>query len=210
MAINYYEKKSNRTLIDYFKAFLSRYFATDIYKMHYLRYNINIVNINENLKEFDLDVQPLSYEMVLQGDSTIFKGEKLALYEKRLKDLAYHGFGVMENGKLIYSTWFSTENLGLPIVSKSIPLLQNEALLEDSYCAPTARGRGLHGKMNLYRIKKIHELGKDRVLAIVLDGNVPAMKVQIKSGFEELGVFYLGRIFGLKFCTLKKQILDQK
>ena len=54
------------------------------------------------------------------------------------------------------------------------------------------------------------ELGKDRVLAIVLDGNVPAMKVQLKSGFEELGVFYLGKIFGIKFCSLKKKQYDAK
>ena len=200
--------KNNKTLGDICKAILSRFFATELYKMHYLRLKINIDFINEKLAVFDLDVNPLTLDMVKHGDSNIFKGEKFELYRERLNNPAYHGYGIMEDGNLIYSTWFSTDNLGLPIITKRIPLLPNEGLLEDSYCAPSARGRGLHGKMNLFRIKKLYELGKDRVLAIVLDGNVPAMKVQMKSGFEELGVFYLGTILGVKFCTLKKGKYD--
>lgn len=192
------------------KYFLSRYCATEWNKMHYLRLKSNIDIINEKLQGFDLEVLPLTLDMVLKGDSTVFEGDKLERYKKRLQDHAYHGYGIMEDNKLIYSTWFSTDNLGLPIITKQIPLLPNEGLLEDSYCAPSARGRGLHGKMNFFRLKKLYELGKDRVLAIVLDGNVPAMKVQLKSGFEELGVFYLGKIFGIKFCTLKKKQYDAK
>lgn len=200
--------KNNKTLGDICKAVLSRFLATEWYKMHYLRLITDTKLIEEKLNGFDLDAQPLTMAMVERGDTSVFAGDKLELYKERLKDPAYHGYGIMENGKLIYSTWFSTENLGLPIITKKIPLLPNEGLLEDSYCAPSARGRGLHGKMNLFRIKKLYELGKDRVLAIVLDGNVPAMKVQMKSGFEELGVFYLGKIFGVKFCTLKKGKYD--
>lgn len=198
------------TLGEAIKYFLSCYCATEWHKMHYLRLNTDINVINERLKGFNLDVLPLTLDMVLKGDNTVFKGAKLDLYKKRIQDPAYHGYGIMEDDKLVYSTWFSTDNLGLPIITKRIPLLPNEGLLEDSYCAPSARGRGLHGNMNFFRIKKLHELGKDRVLAIVLDGNVPAMKVQMRSGFEELGVFYLGKILGIKFCTLNKAKFDSK
>lgn len=190
--------------------FLSRYFATEWSKMHYLRLNINPSVVEDKLKDFNLQVLPLTLDMILAGDKSVFKGEKLELYKKRLHDPAYHGYGIMEDGKLIYSTWFSTDNLGLPLITKRIPLLPNEGLLEDSYCAPEARGRGMHGKMNFYRIYKLQELGKERVIVILLDGNVPAMKVQMKSGFEELGVFYLGRILGIKFCTLNKAKFDSK
>lgn len=195
---------------DIIKIILSKFLATECYKMHYLRLNTDIEAVHKKLEGFDLNVQPLTLEMVLHGDQSVFCGEKLELYKKRLKDPAYHGYGIMEDGRLIYSTWFSTENLGLPIITKKIPLMINEGLLEDSYCAPSARGRGLHGRMNFFRIKKLHELGRDRVIAIVLDGNIPAMKVQMKSGFEELGIFYLGRIFGIKFCTLKKVKYDER
>ena len=198
------------TLGEVTKYILSRFLATEMSKMHYLRLNTNPDVVEVKLKAFDLEVLPLTWDMVLKGDKNVFKGEKLELYKNRLRNPAYHGYGIMEDGKLIYSTWFSTDNLGLPHITKRIPLLPNEGLLEDSYCAPETRGRGLHGKMNFYRLKKLHELGKDRVLAIVLDGNVPAMKVQLKSGFEELGVFYLGRIFGVKICTLKKKLFDAK
>ena len=194
---------------DIIKIILSKFLATECYKMHYLRLNTDIEAVHKKLEGFDLNVQPLTLEMVLHGDQSVFCGEKLELYKKRLKNPAYHGYGIMEDGRLIYSTWFSTENLGLPIITKKIPLMIKEGLLEDSYCAPSARGRGLHGRMNFFRIKKLHELGRDRVIAIVLDGNIPAMKVQMKSGFEELGVFYLGRIFGIKFCTLKKVKYDE-
>ena len=192
------------------KYILSRYLSTEWSKLHYLRLNIKQDVVEEKLLGFDLEVLPLTLDMVLKGDPKVFRGAKLELYKQRFKDLDYHGFGIMEDGKLIYSTWFSTDNLGLPLITKRIPLLPNEGLLEDSYCAPSARGRGLHGKMNFYRLKKLHELGRDRVLAIVLDGNTPAMKVQLKSGFEDLGVFYLGKIFGIKFCTLKKAKYDAK
>lgn len=189
---------------------LSKFLGIKWHKMHYLRLNTDIDVIDEKLHGFDLDVLPLSIDMALKGDKTFFTEEKINLYRKRLQDPAYHGYGIMDDEKLIYSTWFSTENLGLPNITKRIPLMPNEGLLEDSYCAPSARGHGLHGKMNFYRMKKLYELGKDRVIVIVLDGNVPAMKVQMKSGFEDLGVFYLGKIFGIKFCTLKKEKFDAK
>lgn len=175
-----------------------------------MRLNTNIEIVEERLKDFDLNVKPLTLEMVLQGDQKVFCGEKLELYKKRFLDTNYHGYGIMEDNKLVYSTWFSTGNLGLPLISKRYPLLPNEGLLEDSYCAPVARGRGLHGKMNYYRIKNLYERGKNRVIVIILDGNTPAMKVQLKSGFEDLGVFYIGRVFGIKFCTLNKERYDAK
>ena len=130
------------------------------------------------------------------------------MVKKRLQDKNYKCYGIIENDRLIYSTWISLERLGLSVNTKSIYLLSNEGLLEDSYCDPIARGRGIHGKMNLYRIKKLYELGKTRVLAIVLDGNLPAMKVQLKCGFEELGTFYNGYFLGFKVNTLKKEKFD--
>lgn len=186
------------------------FLGTDWTKWHYLRLNTNINEVNKNLKDFDLEVFPLKLSHIAKGDQNVFTGIKLETYKKRFEDSCYFGYGIEENNKLIYSTWISIGNLGLPGVSKPIPLLPNEGLLEDSYCAPSARGRGLHGKMNFYRLKKLYEKGKDRILAIVMDGNVPAMKVQMKSGFEELGTFYIGKILWIPFCTLNKKKFDNK
>lgn len=200
----------NYSIKEFFRLLISVFLGTQRQKFHYLRLNTGMDELNSKLKGFDLDVFPLKYSDMSKADSNVFKGDKLELYKKRFQDENYYGYGIEENGKIIYSTWISTGNLGLPGVKKLIPLLPNEGLLEDSYCAPEARGRGLHGKMNFYRLKKLNELGKNRVLAIVMDGNTPAMKVQLKSGFEELGVFYIGKILWIPYCTLNKNKFDNQ
>lgn len=180
------------------------------HKEHYLRLNINIEKTNELLKGFDLNVKELEYEDFLLGDSSVFQGKKMELYKKRFQDQTYKAYGIIENSRLIYSTWISYYHLGMSVETKPVYLMPNEGYLEDSYCDPSARGRGLHGKMNNYRIKKIFEAGKNRIIAIVQDGNVPAFKVQFKSGFEEIGTFYNGYILGIKFNTLNKKKFDHK
>lgn len=185
-------------------------FKTEVFKVHYLRLTIDIDNINKKLEGFDLQPKELVYEDFLKGDTTVFNGAKLELYKKRFEDSTYRAYGIFENDKLIYSTWVSLHRLGMNVETSPIYLLENEGYLEDSYCDPIARGRGLHGKMNNYRIKKIYETGRNRVIAIVQDGNIPALKVQAKSGFEVLGAFYHGIIFGRKFNTLKKSKFDDK
>ena len=190
--------------------FLHRILHISIGKKHYLRLIINIDVVNKNLEGFNLPVKELTYEDFHKGDKTVFYGKKLQLIKNRLLDDNYKCYGIIEKDRLIYSTWISLKRLGLSVNTKPIYLLPNEGLLEDSYCDPIARGRGLHSLMNYFRIKRLYELGKDRVIAIVLDGNTPAMKVQMKSGFEELGVFYNGYFLGFKVNTLKKEKFDGK
>lgn len=187
-----------------FNYLLFRIFKTRIMKFIYLTYKIDLNKLNDKLSAFDLDVCELQYEHFLKGDKSIFKNRKLDVIKKRLMNETYKAYGILEDDLLIYSTWISYENLGLPVRTK-IKLNENEALLEDSYCHPKYRGIGLHGKMNLYRLKKIHEFGRERVIAIVLSSNKPALKVQKSSGFRENGVFYAGSILGFEFTTLKKR-----
>ena len=189
---------------------LRRVLHISIGKMHYLRLNTDIDVVNKKLEGFNLSVKELTYEDFLKGDRTVFHGKKLELIKERLQDSNYNCYGIIENGKLVYSTWISLERLGLSVNTNPINLMPNEGLLEDSYCDPIARGHGLHGLMNYYRLKILYELGKTRVLAMVLDGNTPAMKVQLKSGFEDLGTFYNGYLLGIKINTLKKEKFDGK
>lgn len=190
--------------------FLHRILHTSIGKMHYLRLNTDINAVNKKLDGFNLPVKELTYEDFLKGNKTTFNEKKLAIIKARLQDKNYKCYGIIENDVLIYSTWFSLERLGLSVNTKPIYLLPNEGLLEDSYCDPIARGRGLHSMMNFYRIKKLYELGRNRVLGMVLEGNTPAFKVQFKSGMEDLGTFYNGYLFGIKINTLKKEKFDGK
>ena len=190
--------------------FCSRVFKTYLIKAHYLRLNIDPEKLEEVMGGFDLDVKELTYEDFLLGDPNVFKGAKMELYKQRFLDPTYKAYGIIENGRLVYSTWISYHRMGMSIETKPVYLAPNEGYLEDSYCDPIARGRGLHGKMNNYRIQKILESGRNRVIAIVQQGNTPAFKVQFKSGLEEIGTFYHGRFFGFKVNTLKKEKFDGK
>jgi len=187
-----------------------RVLRIELGKEHYLRLDIDIDAVNKQFEGFDLPIKELSYEDFLKGNKDVFKGNKLEFIKNRLKDPNYKAFGIIENGQLIYSTWISLDRLGLSVDTSYIKMNPDEGLLEDSFCDPIARGRGLHGKMNFWRIRKLYELGKRKVLAIVLDGNTPAMKVQMKSGFKEVGTFYNGYVFGIKVNTLNKEKFDKK
>ncbi len=188
--------------------FCHRIIKTYLTKAHYLRLNIVPEKIEEKMKGFDLNVKELTYEDFLKGDPNVFRGKKMELYKQRFKDPTYKAYGIIENGCLVYSTWISYHRMGMSIETRPVYLAPNEGYLEDSYCDPVARGRGMHGKMNNFRIQKICESGRTRVIAIVQDGNTPALKVQAKSGLEEIGTFRHGYILGLKVNTLKKEKFD--
>ena len=147
------------------------------------------------------------YEDFLKADKAILTRAKLQSVEKRLNDGNHIAYGIFENSKLVYSTWIAFNEMSLPI-SKSYPLKEYQGYLEDSYCSIEARGKGYHSIMNMFRIKEIFSRNKTEIIVIVLDGNVPAMKTQLKSGFKNLGYFYCGKVLGFEVSTLKKEQYD--
>lgn len=147
------------------------------------------------------EVKELRLEDFHTGNPVNFTPKKLNLIADRLNSNNYKAFGIVENGTLLYSTWVCLDKITLPN-GQTYMLKPDEAILEDSYCEPVARGRHFHSLMNRYRLDYLASSGKKDVIAIVLDGNIPAMKVQLKSGFKEKRVFYSGRIFWKSFSTL--------
>lgn len=204
------EKLKEHGFKEAIKYVASRYLRTEYNKARYLRLNIDIEETNKLLENFDLEVKELDYNDFLKGNPNVFKGAKMELYKVRCADPTYKAYGIIENDRLVYSAWISLHRLGMSVERHPYYLLPTEGYLEDAYCDPVARGRGLHGMMNNFRIKKIFEAGKKRVIVIIQDGNIPAMKVQLKSGFKEIGHFYHGYIFGIKFNTLNKSKFDGK
>jgi len=204
--ISKFKKHSLSTI---FRILLLKIFYIQIMKIHYLKMEINIDFLRQKLSNFDLKVKELKYEDFLLGDKDAFLGKKMEVLKKRFTDPTYKGYGIIENGVLIYSAWISLEKLGLPVIS-NIKLLQNEGYLEDDYTHPLHRGKGIHGKMILYRQEKLFELGKSVCLVTVLDGNVHALNSQLKLGARNLGYFYAGMIFGIPFVTLNKNKYDCK
>lgn len=196
-------------IVDIIKIVSAKLLKTRIMKLHYLKTNIDYNKAKTEIEDIDFEVKELKYEDFLLGDKTVFNTNKLDLIKERYKDGSYRAYGIISNDILVYSTWISLEKLGLPIKSK-FKLNDDEGLLEDSYCHPSARGKGLHSKMNFYRLSKLYEFGKTKCVVIILNGNAPAFKVQFKTGFEELDVFYAGEVLGISFTTLDKKKYDSR
>lgn len=193
------------SLLDILLIILKKYFNTYIYKLYYLKLNIDENLTFENPTSYQ--IISLQFEHFLTGDQNTFNKEKLNLIKIRLLDENYRAYGILVNDKLVYSTFISLKKLGLPI-SSDIDLNQDEGLLEDSYCHPNYRGKGLHKLMNNYRLNELLNLGKKKCIAIVMEGNLPALKVQQSYGFRPLGYFYVGKILGYSFNTLNKKKYD--
>ena len=192
-----------------FDFFIYNIIKTYWYNIHYLKTTINYEKISDKLENCDFKSQELKYEDFLKGDPKEFTGRKLRLIKERFKNNSFRCYGFIDNDILAYSTWISLKGIELPLIKVSTKLLSNEAFLEDSYCHPLYRGKGLHGNFNMYRMGKIYELGRKNCLVFVFKGNTAALKVQQKCGFINLGCFRVGRILGFTFSTLNKSRFDR-
>ena len=192
-----------------FNGFLRRYLGTQVFRVHYL-------GRETEPRATDLDevVKPLSIEDFLLGDKEEFTPGNIEVIKNRFGDNSYRAYGVIENQKLIYSSWISLEKLGLPVVLKEgLQLADEQGYIEDSYCSVQARGRGIHTRMISYQLSRLYDYGKKSAVVTVIEGNIPALKANLKNGMIDLGVFYCGKILWRPFCSLskeKKAMFDSK
>ena len=171
-------------------------------------YMINQINVEECKKQFEdaqlPPVKQLTFEDFLKGDKGVFNEKKLSMIKQRLADDTFKAFGIVENGSLLYSCWISLKKLETSNHCVIGELNENEGLLIDAYCSPSARGRGIHGAMNAFRLYQIAKHGKDRGVAIVLKENTPAYKSQKKVGFKTIFVYTVIEVFGKSFTNYHK------
>lgn len=173
----------------------------------YFEKDLNSKDIEKRLSKYNYsDVRLLSLKDFDNCD--YLDDNKKILYKKRLESGDYTVFGIFKDQQLVYYSWISFKYLGLPFgFSTDVPLSKDEALLEDSFCHPNYRGNGYHAKVNVLRLKTILQKGKKKVIAIVLKGNTPAIKVQQKSGFKLKKKFILIKI-GSKTNIKKVSVND--
>lgn len=190
-----------------FTAISDRIFHTQVMKFHYLKTTIDFEFLQHKLQDFDLNFKELTYDDFLLGYKSVFCGKKMDLIKQRFNDPTYKAYGIVENGILVYSGWISLEKFGMPVKS-NFKLKSTEGYSEDDFCHPSFRGRGMYGKMILFKLAKLYEFGKTECLAIVFEGNTSALKAQIKSGARDLGYFYIVKIFGIPFVALDKKKYD--
>lgn len=178
------------------------------YESFYLMVNhIRQEELKQKMECYDYsDVKELTYDDFKLGDPAVFTPAKMQLIKSRFEKGNYWAYGILENNKLIYSTWISKNDINFSMnYTYSIRLYNNHAVLEDSYCHHNYRGRGLHSKMNLYRLLKMLSFGVNTAYAVVVLNNSPALKTQLKSGFQISKQISFFKILG-KQCTFEKKL----
>lgn len=196
-------------IADIIKIILAKYFKTKIMRLHYLKANIDYNNAQAEIENIEFKVKKLTYSDFLQGDPTVFNGKKLELIRERCNNSSYIAYGVFSDNLLIFSAWISLKYLGLPIKLKT-KLNKDEGLIEDVYCHPNSRGKGIYSTMIYYFFAKLYEGEKKHCVTIVLHGNIYAYKAVTKAGFKDLGTFLAGEILGKPFTTLNKKMYDHR
>lgn len=168
-----------------FKFLLRKALGIHFESFYFMINHINIEELNLRMLHYDYsDVRELTLEDFKKGNPLVFTPSKMSLIEDRFKSGKYYAYGIVQKDVLAYSCWINTEELQFPrSFIKAKTLNFDEGLLQDAYCNPSFRGRGYHSKMNVLRLKKLHEQGRSKAIAIVLCENVPAYKTQLNSGF---------------------------
>ncbi len=172
----------------------------------YLVNKLDIEEVKQKMQKNSYeDVKELNIIDFKKGDPEIFNKNKLDLIQNRFQSKNYWSYGVVENSKLVYSCWITSQQVSYPDkFKKSVPLKENEGFMVDAYCHPAHRGKGLHSKMNLFRLLQLHKLDKEKIIVLVLSENIPALKSQIKSGFKKEKKIVFLKIFSKQFYFEKK------
>lgn len=171
-------------------------------KLIVLEKQIEKNDIENRLVNLDIsDVKTLNIEDFDLCD--LITEQKKHLYKSRFLSGNYTAFGIFKNKRLVYCSWISWKEIGYPFGFEKTQLNTTEALLEDSFCDPEYRGLGFHGKVNIVRLKTILEKGKKNALVLVVKGNRPAIKVQLKSGFTHTKTIVLRKILGKSKIIIK-------
>lgn len=129
--------------------------------------------IKDNVNEYDFSLFEDKYERLKQ----------------RLVDNNYEFYVVVLGKKVCYYTWISYNTFVFPRYVKIRKELSSDAaFLFDSKCASEYRRLGLHSYMNVFRLKRILDSGRNKAFGLVLEGNIYSFKVQNQSQCKYIAV----------------------
>ena len=193
------------TVKSVFLGVLRKFFHTTIYKLHYLKMEIDEQKVKEKVTELTYPIKELNYNDFLKG-ATKLDEHKLESYKNRLKDGFYKAYGALIDDHLAYYSWVSYKKIGMPVETKPVYLKSNEGYLESDYCMPEYRGKGIHTQVMWYRLNELIKAGRNIAIITIMDGNTPALKPAFKCGFKDIGTFHCGLLFGKKYNTLERML----
>ncbi|MGJ7024426.1 hypothetical protein [Petrimonas sulfuriphila] len=152
----------------------------------YYLFEISITSdsLNVNLLPDPYRVAEITKENIRQYDFSLF-ANKYPRFVERIQNPVNKCYVVLDKEKVCYYTWISLTDFIFPRYVKEVRKLDKDvAFLFDSQCAKEYRGNGFHSYMNIFRLQKIGEDNKTKALGLILAGNKPAFKVQLKSGMK--------------------------
>lgn len=166
-----------------------------------LENNLSLDEITQKMSKYDYsNVKELNLDDFENGDSLVFNDVKLDLIRERFESGQYWSFGIYYETQLVYTCWITTLEIGFSKkYNTSMDLLEDEGYLVDAYTHPDFRGKGLHSKMNLFRIMSLMKKGRARNYVVVQNENVPAIKSQLKSGFIKVKKITFLVLFGKRY-----------
>ena len=128
------------------------------------------------------------------------------LFKTRFQSGTYSCFGIKDNAKVVYYTWISWKHMSYPVMfNLSGNLRENEALIENSFCDPSHRGKGYHSKMILFSLCEMAKQKKKKALVLILKENRPALKAQKKSDFSIVKKIVLTKVGNWK--RIKEKVI---
>jgi hypothetical protein len=101
-------------------------------------------------------------------------------------------FVVRLDGRIVSAAWVVPRRAWIPYLGCSLELAAGEVYLYDSFTAPEFRGRHLPAVRAGYEGQWLRAAGYDRLLAIVVPENRPALRHAATAGWRRIGI--LGRI----------------
>jgi GNAT superfamily N-acetyltransferase len=105
-------------------------------------------------------------------------------------------YKMFDNGSIAFIAWQNGQVAGYCWISDEIdrsvnrvqpPLSTGDACVHDWFVAPAYRSQGLGKTLVAHRLRFLRERGYRRALAVVLKDNAPALKVDKKTGYAEIG-----------------------
>jgi len=104
----------------------------------------------------------------------------------RMFDNGSIGFIAFQNDQAVGCAWIS-QKIDPSMIRVQVPLRPGDACVHNLFVSPTHRGQGIGQALVSHRLQFLREHGYKRAIAAVLKDNIPALKVDKKTGYTPIG-----------------------
>jgi len=91
-------------------------------------------------------------------------------------------------GRLVHACWAAAARAWIEYLAQEIPLASDEVYSFESLTAPGWRGQNIAGARSVYMARFFQTAGYQRMIAVVVPENKPALRAVEKAGYRPFGV----------------------